>query len=1242
MSLAEPSPRALSKLRSRGKGLVSASTTSLTNSSGDGDDKSAFSATDTGLLRSSVDAAIDKVKDRTRRRSVDGRRGSDNIPGRRLSTLVSQTKRKIRGEKASAPERTLSVDSSGFDGNQSDSASPLDGSGRSSLLTDDEALDPNSNPIRPSLSPRQSHAGYLTLSSPELNANPKPVIAGTAPVPSPEPPPPRADPFSKIPAIVEPVETTEGLPAASVPARSPSPSGRLREKFTLARKKSGDADSLNAGGGGGGGGLGGLFRPASRSNRSLDRLSSVSQPVERVEEAPRSGVVPTIPTEKKQERPETPKQRIRQPVDTTFPATPPNLLQTPTTLVTPPTPTEPTASFSKPDSPTKGTSAARPLSSVESIRHRRAQSANLPSKLSASINAPLTPTAEETKTPGGTLTQPNFFSSFFSAATKAAGQVGTSINTSILPGQKSKVNSTPQTIEPVGGGEEVIPGSESRPGTGWTGDQKKPLAVETIGKGNLNFGHLGISESEPNLMSSSTTDTAQDDAHSGDRGRKAEEEAAARAVSTAYERPVAAVVSQATGRPLSIASNERLTLMNGDQTPPRSNVESESNGIKRSGSVRSKLSGRRKHRGSSATTGTSNSIAAALKDSTFGMANPGALGLGHRLTGFAVASSKRNKDFHQLFRSVPEDDYLIEDYSAALQRDILLHGRLYVSEGHICFSSNILGWVTNLVISFDEVVSVEKKSTAVIFPNAIVISTLNARNTFASFVARDSTYELLIGIWKVSHPNLKSSLNGVRLDNAGTGDKTEIAEPEEMEDGTEEGSEDEVYDEDADEDAGSFTDGGMVASDAGSNVGDLGLSRKTSAAPMSIAPMPNGNASKGSENADTLVTGAATSSEFPGSTTHEPTECTDTAEHYDRPLTDTTIPAPLGQVYSMMFGPASGAFMKKWLVEEQKSRDLNWTDDKTGLDNEHKTFTFDYIKPLNAPVGPKQTKCITTNTLRAFDLEKAVTVDCSTATPDVPSGGSFTTKTRYCLMWGPNNTTRMIATCCIEWTAKSWLKSAIEKGANDGQVEYVKNIVAALKAAVTTKAPAKGQAKKGKRKGKREVLDAEEANAQREAAVAALETKASDWGIFEPIHPIADILSSVLQPFVTSQVIIAVLFVLLVYTWASAPRSHSGLGYPGRPPPERIAAYEEMWRREESALWDWLEDRVGVDGVYAASSRNSEQAERQKVLKARSMGKKLEDEGMSERQIDDAIRTTEERLAALKEAVARQKSRNKT
>lgn len=94
--------------------------------------------------------------------------------------------------------------------------------------------------------------------------------------------------------------------------------------------------------------------------------------------------------------------------------------------------------------------------------------------------------------------------------------------------------------------------------------------------------------------------------------------------------------------------------------------------------------------------------------------------------------------------------------------------------------------------------------------------------------------------------------------------------------------------------------------------------------------------------------------------------------------------------------------------------------------------------------------------------------------------------------------------------------------------------------------------------------------------------------------------------------------------------------------PERIAAYEEIWRREESALWDWLEDRVGLEGVYTPQVANAAgQQERQKILQAKSMEKKLQGSGMSERQMDDAIRTTEVKLAALKEAVKRKKARVK-
>ena len=36
------------------------------------------------------------------------------------------------------------------------------------------------------------------------------------------------------------------------------------------------------------------------------------------------------------------------------------------------------------------------------------------------------------------------------------------------------------------------------------------------------------------------------------------------------------------------------------------------------------------------------------------------------------------------------------DYGCALQRDILIQGRLYISENHVCFHANIFGWVTDV------------------------------------------------------------------------------------------------------------------------------------------------------------------------------------------------------------------------------------------------------------------------------------------------------------------------------------------------------------------------------------------------------------------------------------------------------------------------------------------------------------------------------------------------------------------
>lgn len=1053
-----------------------------------------------------------------------------------------------------------------------------------------------------------------------------------------------------------PSATTDTSVQPPLLERRNSPGDRSRGAFsTSAERRSGlDADSLNSAGVEGGG----LANYASTRDKSDSLLGTNDLQSSLVEEDKLSQAPAREDTGERQDfsAPSVNSSSIppRKPVIITSPSTPPNTFGPPTTFVTPPTPiinqrplspenlTKVNATGSR-SAPTSTNSSPTSLSSA--VQRRKRTGTFTSSKLATT---PLTPHLEEAKTPGGTLTASSgtnvggagsFFSSVFSAAQNAATQLTNSINTS-LPNQKSK----PAQPEPTKslGGEQAFTGPEDQSQSEVDFGAKRQLAVETLGQGDLSLSHLGISEDIGVSPMNSQVDLSGNGQPPPqlDNIATAEENAAARAVSVAYEKPVKDTIAQANGaRPMSVASADGSDT--GMQTPPRSVANND--GIKRSGSVRSKISDRRRRtRGSSAATGVS-TLGAAISATGTALANPTANGPVHRLTGFAVASSKRNKDFHQLFRSVPEDDYLIEDYSAALQRDILLHGRLYVSEGHICFSSNILGWVTNLVISFDEVVSVEKKSTAMIFPNAIVIQTLHARNVFASLVARDSTYDLLIGIWKISHPNLKSSLNGVAIDDTGTGDKTEKAGSIASEDASEDGSEDEVYDEDEDDgDTASFYDPTTAGSVAGSDVGDGPLSRKTSAAPLPAIPGQPITASL--DHAQPAVSPGQSpsgSADFPGPASHAATECTDEASHYTSKLTDTTIPAPLGKVYSLMWGPQSSTFMRTFLLDNQKSRELEFAPTPGGLDNAHKEFVYSYIKPLSAPVGPRQTKCIVTAKLEDFDLEKAVSVGCSTATPDVPSGGVFETKTRYCLMWGPGNSTRFVASCTVEWTGKSWLKGPIEKGANDGQIQYVKDLVASLRAAVAAKAPAASRGPGGK-KGRSRRREKEVESMPIKSADASKAETQSDWGPFELLRGPLEPITSILGPMISAQVVIGFLIFLLAYSWFwPSSRSGNSLGFPITTP-DRLAAYEEIWRREESELWDWLEDRVGLmDGVPVARYGSDNKQERQKVLARKAMGKRmgaLAKEGkMAQGQVDDAIRVTEERLAALKDAVKRRK-----
>lgn len=173
------------------------------------------------------------------------------------------------------------------------------------------------------------------------------------------------------------------------------------------------------------------------------------------------------------------------------------------------------------------------------------------------------------------------------------------------------------------------------------------------------------------------------------------------------------------------------------------------------------------------------------------------------------------------------------------------------------------------------------------------------------------------------------------------------------------------------------------------------------------------------------------------------------------------------------------------------------------------------------------------------------------------------------------------------------------------------------------------------------------------APAAEPERAREDWGVFDFLRRPLDLVVGIVKPVATSPVAVTIIFILLFLLWFRGPSlpSTGSVGYIGYSSANRIAAYEEMWRREESELWDWLEARVGLEGLAlednarnplskeAKTDPKAKLAQRQKILGGKNIAARLDEEKMSEREMEDAIRVTQERLHVLQHVVERRKGK---
>ncbi|ORX34749.1 hypothetical protein BD324DRAFT_609913 [Kockovaella imperatae] len=444
------------------------------------------------------------------------------------------------------------------------------------------------------------------------------------------------------------------------------------------------------------------------------------------------------------------------------------------------------------------------------------------------------------------------------------------------------------------------------------------------------------------------------------------------------------------------------------------------------------------------------------------------------VTGFAVASNRRQAEFHALFPNVDEGDYLIEDYGCALSKDILVHGRIYVSENHLCFHANIFGWVTNVVVPFADIRRIEKKMTALVIPNAICVTTNNAKYTFASFISRDPTYDVMMNIWRLCNPNAVMSATSFQAENS-PGPSLEVKEE---------------------------------------GVNPLNLEQTA---------------------AD-----------------HPATKC-DCASHYPETAMDASFPTTPEKTYNLMF---NSGWLKEFMRDNQKLKDIESSDWQPKEENQHLIKTTSYIKPLNGSIGPKQTQCHITDELEKCDFDMSISVLTTTRTPDVPSGGVFSVKTRTCLTWSPKNTTRVLVTSAVEWTGKSWVKGIIEKSCMEGQRQYHKDLENGMRAHIkqhateflgkeqqaedldtasspedVTDSPTAAEAYAAKQRQRRD-LDSWSMQGGIDSIMSGVKS------IFSGIGDICSTLSDYLQdlPFTKSTLLVGIIFILLfsnVYTYVA-------------------------------------------------------------------------------------------------------------
>ncbi|EZA60552.1 GRAM domain-containing protein 1B [Ooceraea biroi] len=419
----------------------------------------------------------------------------------------------------------------------------------------------------------------------------------------------------------------------------------------------------------------------------------------------------------------------------------------------------------------------------------------------------------------------------------------------------------------------------------------------------------------------------------------------------------------------------------------------------------------------------------------------------------------RSEDFKRIFKDVPDDEKLVVDYSCALQREILVHGRLYVSQNYVCFYANIFMWETLVSLRWKDVTSITKEKTALVIPNAILICTVTDKFFLTSFGARDKTYVMLFRVWQNALIGEPMSMAEMRqLVHACYGDELGLT------------SDDEDYVPPlpaADDDKlstrlsiESFSEAEVAAMEnTAAPVADL-VSAGEPVAESQIQP-PAPPIPKPELDPTDLSDTTESEAEKHGLKMNIRSTMVCTSLHEGRQVNKATLPIHIDQLFTLLF--TNSKFFLDFHTA-RKTTDLiqsAWTQNPTG----QKMRTLSFTISLTQAIGPRTSQVTETQVMLPCSRPGHLyCIDVESANAGIPYADSFSVLTHYCMSNVSENETSLTIFSQIKYKKSVWgfMKSVIEKNCWAGLEEYFSSLVKAL-----TVECEEGSGSGGKRKGRK-------------------------------------------------------------------------------------------------------------------------------------------------------------------------------